>query len=118
MKWNVTSVEKNLETLTIIGFCSDKTNLVMTCKIIKTTLKEEFDSFTKDYNEGNALSIVNPNLVYKIDILFETDKIMYDILKNNPYISADETKFFDDDYYMGLPTIVFIQWRTMINIDL
>jgi hypothetical protein len=36
-------------------------------------------------------------------------------MKQDPYVSAEEIKYFEGEEYMGLPKIVFGQWKGMIN---
>jgi hypothetical protein len=36
-------------------------------------------------------------------------------MKDLPSVSSDETTYFDDKSYMGLPAITFLQWKSMIQ---
>lgn len=117
--WNISSVIHDLDTITITGYCSNDIGTVLNCTITKTTLQNALNEFNHNYNEGHALSIVNPDLVYIIDVMFDIHKYnTYDNMKNRPFEPADNLKYFDGEYYMGLPAIVFMQWKSMISIEL
>lgn len=118
MQWNISTVEKNLDTLTINGFRENSKCEYMKCKITKTNLKDALQNYNGDYHEGYGLSIVNPDLVYIIDVTFYPSIINECLMKNKPYVSAEEVKYFDGEYYMGLPTTTFLLWKSMINTDL
>ena len=62
--------------------------------------------------------MVNPLEIYIIELEFKKNKVYYNILRNNMSVSADKTRYFDHPAYMGLPPIVFMQWKGMLNTEL
>jgi hypothetical protein len=129
MQWNISQVKSvtnnNFEELIIIGFNPDKKNECLKSTITKTTLEDALDDKynkhkknQKDFHEGFGLSVVNRDLVYIIDVTFYTDEITYDLMKESPFIPVDEHKYSDGKYYLGLPHITFLMWKSMLKTNL
>jgi hypothetical protein len=112
--WNVSSVvyshdNHNQPTIKIKGFDPNKRNSCFESKITKTTLANAL--LNPNYNEGYNISVVNPNEVYVIHIGFYSHVNEYMDMNSNNYVSIYESKYLDENFYMGLPSHVFSQWR-------
>jgi len=120
MKWNITSVKitENNQHIEVEGYSLDDENMYFISKIKRITLNEIFN-INHNFHEGYAISMVNPLEIYIIDLRFEKNNQNYNnILRNNISVSADKTRYFDHPAYMGLPPIVFMQWKGMLNTEL
>ena len=118
MKWNVSSVEGDLNELVIVGFSAENNNACFRSTITLTSLDHEKDNFVGNYDEGSAISVVNPNQVYRIELRFYNDAGLNQQLNKQPYVSSDDAKYMNSPLYMGLPCIVFAQWKGMLTTDL
>ena len=119
MLWNISKVAKEGDSICVIGYSPDLNGRCLNCTITKTTLDAAMSRLgAKDYNEGYGLSVVNTKLVYTIDVLFHTDVNYYDMMKGLPSSPVDEIKYLDGEYYMGLPTITYLLWKSMVTCDL
>jgi hypothetical protein len=118
MLWNISKVTKEFndigqEVLIIDGFRNK--NEILRCKITKTNLLIEMENYTYNYDESCAISVVNSGLVYRIEVGMGIHEGKVINMKQDPFVSAEEIKYFDGEEYMGLPKIVFGQWKGMIN---
>ena len=118
MKWNISSVEGDLNELVIIGFSAEDSNTCFRSTITLTSLDQEKDNYFGDYSEHCAISVVNPNQVYRIEVGFYNDHGLNLQLNGQPYDSADRKKYLNSPVYMGLPFIVFAQWKGMLTTDI
>lgn len=112
MNWYLTRVYIKNDQWTIEGV--NKFNEVLDCKIIKSTLEKEL-ARNDTYNERKGLCVISPAEVYRIEVAMDRDPVKCDSKYELQKISADECKYFDDEYYMGLPVTVFCYWKGMIN---
>ena len=119
MKWNITSVKitDDNQHVDIEGYSLDDDDTYFSSKIKRTTLLNELN-INCNFHEGYAISMVNPLEIYIIELEFEKNKVHYNMLRNSISVSADKTIYFDHPAYMGLPLIVFMQWKGMLNTDL
>jgi hypothetical protein len=128
--WNISSVDRsvnqdNLEEITIYGFSPNDIDLCIKSVITKTTLDNaldpKYDEFKNDghYHEGYAISIINRNLVYIIDVKIFVDVDLYIQLQDKPSVPYTSPRYFNDqEFYMGLPVVTFAQWSGMLCTDL
>jgi len=116
MEWNLTYVEKqaNPDILTIKGYDESSFGTCIISTITKTNLKDAL-AIMDTFDEGYALSIINPDEVYIIDISIYIDKELYQIMCKQPSVHSNDDKYFNFDYYMELPFLVFCQWKGMIS---
>jgi len=121
--WNIVFAKWEEKTLTIKGVNSDPADnhvLFTTIQItdLFTVVKEQQkDGF--NYDESISITVINPNLVYKIDLEIDEDIETAKWLKEQKYVSADteDLKFFGAPF-MGLPLLVFMHWKGLINTDI
>jgi hypothetical protein len=116
MEWNISSV-KNVNNMIIIrGFNPNNPGSCLKSIITKSTLIDAFNSnIDGDFNEGFGLSVINQNTVYIITVQIFDDNNIYLNMQNKLSISSTEPKYFDGDFYMGLPALTFAQWHGMIS---
>jgi hypothetical protein len=116
MEWNISSV-KNVNNMIIIsGFNPNQHGSCLKSVITKSTLIDAINSnINGDFNEGFGLSVINQNTVYIISVQMFNDNNMYLNMQNKLSISSTESKYFDEDIYMGLPLLTFAQWHGMIS---
>ena len=120
MTWNISRVyndddDQNRPILIVEGF-NDTTNQCLRSTIRKTTLADVLQ-YSFNYNEHYSISIINPNEVYEIIIYFDTHINKYMDMQSKPYVPITEHRYFDGPWYMGLPMIVFGQWRGVVTVD-
>ena len=115
MSWFITDVShfldnENLLNIVIHGF---NTNVKDQClkSIIKKTTLEKALTYEHNFNEHYSISVINPNEVYTITILFMDHRNTYIDMKEMPSESINKNRYFNGPYYMGLPMVVFAQWR-------
>ena len=116
MQWNISSV-KNINNLIIIrGFNPNQPGSCLKSIITKSTLIDAINSnIHGDFNEGFGLSVINENTVYIISVQMFTDNTMYLNMQNKLSVPSTNAKYFDGDFYMGLPALTFAQWHGMIS---
>lgn len=120
MKWNITSVKitDNNQHVEVEGYSLDD-DITYFSSTIKRITFIEIININSNFHEGYAISMVNPLEIYIIELGFEKNNQNYNnILRNNISVSADKTRYFDHPAYMGLPPIVFMQWKGMLNTEL
>ena len=117
MTWNISSIvwTDNGNRLTIKGF-RNNTPVTMVTTIVKTNIFAALANQTR-YHEGTSLSVITPDEVYVIDILIDSDPDEVEKMRNNSYVSSEEL-IFNGSPYMGLPLLVFSQWKGLINTDI
>jgi hypothetical protein len=118
MTWNISSFvwTDNNNRLTIKGFRNNNTPIKMVTTIVKTNIFTAFAN-QRRYHEGTSLSVISPEDVYVIDSLMDSDPDGVKEMRNNSYVSAEEL-FFNEIPYMGLPLLVFSNWKGLINTDI
>jgi hypothetical protein len=128
--WNISSVDKsvnqdNLEEITIYGFSPSDVDLCIKSVITTTTLDDifnpKYDEFKNagDYHEGYAISIINKDLVYILDVKIFVDVDLYIQLQDKPSVPYTSPRYFNDkEFYMGLPVVTFALWSGMLCTDL
>ena len=115
MHWFITSVEKNNNKWIIKGIQEE--HGVLDCIITQTNLQDEL-ALNLEYNEGCGLCVISHQEVYRIEIEINNHLNKWLDRDKLEKVSADEVRYFDDEYYMGLPAIVFCFWKGMINTDI
>ena len=115
MTWFITSVSQtfdyqNQPILVIEGFNSKIKNLCLKSIIKKTNLTDAL-SYQHNFNEHYSISVINPNEVYTIQIDYIDNNNIYHDMQQAPFVSIENKKYFNGPFYMGLPMIVFGQWR-------
>lgn len=115
MHWYITSVQKNNNEWIIQGIQEE--HGILDCIITRTNLQDEL-VLNIEYNEGIGLCVISHQEVYRIEI--EIDNHLNKWLDRDKLekVSADEARYFDGEYYMGLPVIVFCFWKGMINTEI
>ena len=113
--WNISRITRddnnqNLPMITVKGFNPRIQYQCIKSTITKTTFSDAL-RYNRDYNEGHNISVINLNEVYIIDTIIYDSINEYIDMSNQNYSAIYEEKYFNQDYYMGLPMIVFSQWR-------
>jgi len=122
MTWNISNVQpfnyNQIEpTLKISGFNPNRQYSCFSSNIIKTTLNNAMSpNNIMYYHEGHYLSIVTPDEVYIVTIDIFEDPNMYDDMVDDPHVSIDQNQYFNTEIYMGLPLLVFGQWKGVMKI--
>ena len=122
MSWHISSVQpfnynQIMPTLQISGFNSDHPHSCFSSTITRTTLNNVMSpNNIMYYHEGYYLSIVSPNEVYIVNINMFEDQNKYSDMVDEPYVSINQDQYFDNEVYMGLPMLVFGQWRGVMNV--
>jgi hypothetical protein len=121
MAWNISTVQTNYcDSWIIEGF---KNSCTVYTTIKRTTYQDAKDNKQKylgsypDYNEGIALSYINDNLVYIIDVTIDNNREEVEIMKKNEYVSTKQL-IYNGVPYMGLPFSVFAHWKGLIDTDI
>jgi len=119
MLWNISKVTNYNDSISVIGYSPDLNGRCLNCTITKTTLEAAMSKLgANDYNEGYGLSVVSCKVAYIIDIVFHTDKNYYEMMKMLPSTPVDKNIYLDGEYYMGLPAITYLLWKSMVTCDL
>jgi hypothetical protein len=119
MDWNISKVTAENDTTYVSGYSTELNGRCLSCTIIKTTLETALNKLgASEYNEGFGLSVVSRDLAYTIDVMFYTDKHAHEMMKVLPSTPIVKTKYLDGEYYMGLPAITFMMWRSMVSTEL
>ena len=113
--WNISSITRydnnqNLPTIKVNGFNPRVQYMCIESIITKTTLINALN-YNRNYHEGYNISIVNPDEVYIINTIIYDNINEYTNMSNQNYSAIYEEKYLNETYYMGLPMIVFSQWR-------
>ena len=113
--WNISQVtqydnDQNLSTIKVKGFNPRFKYQCVISTITRTTLANALH-YNHNYNDGYNISVLNPNEVYIIDTTMYDNINEYTDMSKQNYASIYDEKYFNEDYYMGLPMIVFSQWR-------
>lgn len=122
MQWNISSVQHNGDLSTIMGFSPVNHDSCIRVIITRTTLNDalniEGQRFYGNYHEGYAITVINPDEVYIIDIDMYNHVNDYLDMQNGQFIPINNAiNFFDDYLYMGLNRLVFLNVIGMMTVN-
>ena len=120
MQWNISSVDHDGDFTTITGFSPQLQNSCIRVIITKTTLEDALNiqgqRMNGNYHEGYALTIINPDEVYIIDIDMYQHINHYMDMQNRQFVHIDNAiNYFGNNPYMGLHKLVYMNLMGMMK---